>query len=279
MRRSLDGSSVLSSDDLSDYDVISDGHQSLESSIADLSHVGTDGADIREPSPSRPARDRFDTVGLSPADIQAYVRRALPPDAGARYAADADSRTVRVYVDGVFDPFQARDALQLRQAKLAFPSVCLLVGVFADELCEAHRTPIIWAHVDRCEVLRHCRWVDEVVPDAPWTLDEKFLRAKRIDYVAVDEGSSVNPACDKERLKGYDLVKSLRRAIPTRRTNVLTSIDTRGLSLFVESTKGTIRGAPPQVAPARPSARISGDDDVSPFEEPKVDEFGIGIGV
>lgn len=103
-----------------------------------------------------------------------------------------------------------RDALQLRQAKLSFPSVHLMVGVLADDLCEAHQSPIIWPHVDRCEVLRHCRWVDEVVPDAPWTIDEQFLKAKKIDYVAIDEGSSVNPACDKERLRGYDLVKSLR---------------------------------------------------------------------
>lgn len=85
-----------------------------------------------------------------------------------------------------------------------------MVGVLADDLCEAHKSPIIWPHVDRCEVLRHCRWVDEVVPDAPWTIDEQFLRVKKIDYVAIDEGSSVNPACDKERLRGYDLVKSLR---------------------------------------------------------------------
>ena len=85
-----------------------------------------------------------------------------------------------------------------------------MVGVLADDLCEAHQSPIIWPHVDRCEVLRHCRWVDEVVPDAPWTIDEQFLKAKKIDYVAIDEGSSVNPACDKERLRGYDLVKSLR---------------------------------------------------------------------
>ena len=50
---------------------------------------------------------------------------------------------------------------------------------------------------------------DEVVPEAPWRLDEVFLRARRIDYVAIDEGASVNPAFEKERVKGYDLVKSL----------------------------------------------------------------------
>ena len=48
------------------------------------------------------------------------------------------------------------------------------------------------------------------MPDAPWTLHEKFLRARQIDFVAIDEGTSIDPDCDRDRLKGYDLVKSLR---------------------------------------------------------------------
>ena len=48
-----------------------------------------------------------------------------------------------------------------------------------------------------------------MVPDAPWRLDEAFLRAKKIDYVAIDEGSSIDPGCDKERVRGYDDVKGL----------------------------------------------------------------------
>ena len=103
-----------------------------------------------------------------------------------------------------------RDVLQLRQAKLSFPSVYLLVGVFSDELCHEHGAPTQLPHEDRCEVVRHCRWADEVVPDAPWTLHEKFLRARQIDFVAIDEGTSIDPDCDRDRLKGYDLVKSLR---------------------------------------------------------------------
>ena len=109
MRRSLDAASVLSSDDLSDYDVISssDGHRSLDSSIADLGHVH---APLREPPPLAPARDRFDTAALAPDDIQAYVQNAVPAAAAAALVrgADGELRTVRVYVDGVWDPFQAR---------------------------------------------------------------------------------------------------------------------------------------------------------------------------
>jgi choline-phosphate cytidylyltransferase len=32
-----------------------------------------------------------------------------------------------------------------------------------------------------------CRWVDEVVPDAPWVITEEFLDEHSIDYVAHDD--------------------------------------------------------------------------------------------
>lgn len=40
---------------------------------------------------------------------------------------------------------------------------------------------------ERAESLRHCKWVNEVVEDAPWIIDEEFLQKHRIDYVAHDE--------------------------------------------------------------------------------------------
>lgn len=30
------------------------------------------------------------------------------------------------------------------------------------------------------------RWVDEVIPDAPWVINQEFLDGHRIDYVAHD---------------------------------------------------------------------------------------------
>lgn len=35
--------------------------------------------------------------------------------------------------------------------------------------------------------MRHCRWVDEVVQEAPWVIDADFLDKWEIDYVAHDE--------------------------------------------------------------------------------------------
>ncbi|EIW58731.1 uncharacterized protein TRAVEDRAFT_168464 [Trametes versicolor FP-101664 SS1] len=292
MRRSTDALSVLSTDDLADYDVISDGPRSMESSIADLGQAPKYAGG--EPAPLPSAREKFDTVGLTAEDIQTHVQRSL--------GAQPDARTWRVYVDGVFGPLTPRDVLQLRQAKLSFPSVQLVVGVFADDICEEHGVPSEVPHADRCEVLRHCRWVDEVVPDAPWTLHERFLRARHVDYVAIDEGTSIDPDVDRERLKGYDLVKSLRKAIPTRRTNVSTPMP-KSFDPFKKekegkveqeppSRKSTVKGVPIELAQeSEVDAGRRADilealetpfeepPEPTPFEEPKIDEFGTGVGV
>lgn len=78
-------------------------------------------------------------------------------------------------------------ALQLRQAKLSFPDVHLLVGVNSDTQVHAHKARTVMNHAERLEAVRHCRWVDEVVEDAPWVITSEFLERYEVDYVAHDE--------------------------------------------------------------------------------------------
>ena len=106
----MDASSVLSTDDLADYDVISDGPRSLESSIADLGLAEKPATEIQEPPPTQMARENFYTPTLSVEDIQDYVKRAIAAaGAGFReHGTEEDEtglRVVRVYVDGKFDGF------------------------------------------------------------------------------------------------------------------------------------------------------------------------------
>ncbi|KAI0073265.1 hypothetical protein K474DRAFT_1666816 [Panus rudis PR-1116 ss-1] len=291
----------MASDDLADYDVISDGTRSLESSIADLGLA--ERREIYEPPPSQTAKEKFITPALTATDIQAYVQKALE----ASGHPIGQSRVVRVYVDGIFDGLNVSHVNQLRQAKLSFPSVHLIVGVYADELCDQYGYITTTPHDERSELLRHCRWVDQVVQDAPWRLDEAFLNAHRIDYVAIDEGTCIDPACDKERLKGYDLVKDLRKAIPTRRTVGLTTrpppIQKKTWrQTSSESRHNTLRGVPrppstlktveasAEVEPEKPDneseqetvaarGQAIEEKEQDPFEEPKVDEFGTGNGI
>ncbi|KAJ7449648.1 cholinephosphate cytidylyltransferase [Mycena latifolia] len=233
--------SVLSDD--SDYDIVSP-----EASIADLSHGAA--TVIPEPPPSQTARETFNTCHLSPEDIRAFVQTTLSLSFPA-----SRTRTKRVYVDGIFDGFNVRHALQLRQAKLSFPAVWLVVGVFSARTCEQFGTPAVLPEVERCEVVRHCRWVDEVLPDAPSTLDAPFLQRNRIDYVAVEEGATVDPAYDKLRLKGYDELKRNGSVILTRRTT------------------GVVSVLPPRT-PVLPEP--AADPDTPPDFTAHIDAYGIG---
>ena len=106
---------------------------------------------------------------------------------------DSMSRKCIHLVNGYSDSiltFTYSQSLQLRQAKLSFPQTHLIVGVLSDTERGQHNLFPLRPHLERCEIVRHCRWVDEVVPDAPWTLDEAYLERFKIDYVAVEEGST-----------------------------------------------------------------------------------------
>ncbi|KAF9266868.1 hypothetical protein L218DRAFT_921588 [Marasmius fiardii PR-910] len=260
------------SDELSDYDVISDpGHRSLESSVADI--LLSSPTEIQEPAPSEQARSKFPTTKLSAQDIQNNVRSNsgifLPTRTGTvrtrGQSLGADNRLKRVYVDGLFDGFNVAHALQLRQAKLSFPAVHLIVGVFSNETSERYGYVVTTPLVDRCEVLRHCRWVDEVVSDAPWEIDEAFTRERHIDYVVFDEGATVSPAYEKVRVRGYDSMKRLGKVILTK--------PTPGIPICrpTVSTVSVQASVPPEALPL--VEKVNEEPQCEPDTEPKLVEF------
>lgn len=75
---------------------------------------------------------------------------------------------------------------QLEQAKKAFPETYLMVGIPKDEITHKLKGPTVLTDKERIETLRHCKWVDEVIEDAPWIVTPEFLNEHQIDYVAHD---------------------------------------------------------------------------------------------
>ncbi|XP_073296559.1 choline-phosphate cytidylyltransferase 2-like [Primulina huaijiensis] len=130
---------------------------------------------------------------------------------------------IRVYADGIYDLFHFGHARSLEQAKKLFPNTYLLVGCCNDEITHKFKGKTVMTDAERYESLRHCKWVDEVIPDAPWVINQEFLDKHQIDYVAHDSLPYADTSGAGKDV--YEFVKAVGRFKETKRTDGISTSD------------------------------------------------------
>ncbi len=109
----------------------------------------------------------------------------------------------------------------LQQAKEAFPNVYLIVGVCSDKETHKRKGLTVLKDTERYESVKNCKWVDEVIEDAPWIITNEFLEHHQIDYVAHDD----IPYASEGQADVYEFVKKAGKFLVTKRTEGISTSD------------------------------------------------------
>lgn len=138
-------------------------------------------------------------------------------------------RPLRLYADGIFDMFHFGHAKALQQVKQAYPNVTMIVGCCNDEMTHKFKGQTVLKDTERYESLRHCRWVDELITDAPWVITNDFLEKNNIDYVCHDalpyKNSSVGGEGGDDAVDIYAQLKKAGKFYETKRTDGISTSD------------------------------------------------------
>ncbi|MDA9982917.1 adenylyltransferase/cytidyltransferase family protein [Gammaproteobacteria bacterium] len=89
--------------------------------------------------------------------------------------------TIRVYSDMVADLFHYGHVEFLRQVSALGDYV--MVGINSDDEAEANKRRPVQTMKERIESVATCRYVDEVIPNAPWVFDPAWIEEYDIDLV------------------------------------------------------------------------------------------------
>ncbi|KAH3683581.1 hypothetical protein WICPIJ_005428 [Wickerhamomyces pijperi] len=204
------------------------GGQSRKRHLEEESHDDEDDDDESEDEiPSKKRKTELDVKRAEFLEKEHKFDEELPEEyrkfrpTGFRFKLPPTDRPVRIYADGVFDLFHLGHMRQLEQSKKALPNVELIVGVPSDFETHKRKGLTVLSDYQRCETLKHCKWVDEVIADAPWCVTEEFLKKHRIDYVAHDD----LPYASTDSDDIYKPMKEKGMFLTTQRTDGISTSD------------------------------------------------------
>jgi ethanolamine-phosphate cytidylyltransferase len=150
-------------------------------------------------------------------------------------------RPVRVYLDGCFDLMHYGHANALRQAKTL--GDVLVVGVNPDDDIKKYKGPPVMNNEERCSLVEAVKWVDEVIPLAPYVLTKDVIQMlftqHKIDYIVHGDDPCLLP----DGTDAYDYPKKIGRFRMVKRTEGVSTTDIVGRMLMCGRTNRLVRAA------------------------------------
>ena len=105
---------------------------------------------------------------------------------------------MRIYSDGIFDLFHVGHVATFKYIKNMEKDVKVIVGLISDSDAKAYKRKPIIAEEHRKIMLESCRYVDEVIQNAPLIMNEKFMEKHSIDLVVHSFYDSVDAKKQKD---------------------------------------------------------------------------------
>jgi len=140
-------------------------------------------------------------------------------------------KPVRIWIDGCFDLMHFGHANAFRQAK-ALGDV-LVVGLNMDKEIVKYKGPPIMTEEERYVAVSACKWVDEVVRDVPYVMNQEYLEMifdkHKIDYVVHGDDPCLLP----DGTDVFATAKAAGRFKTIKRTEGVSTTDIVGRMLLM----------------------------------------------
>ncbi|KAG0202530.1 Ethanolamine-phosphate cytidylyltransferase [Mortierella sp. NVP41] len=134
-------------------------------------------------------------------------------------AMTGQRKPIRIWVDGCYDVMHHGHFNALRQAKAMGDIV--VAGVHSDADLLLHKGPSVMNENERMAAVAACKWVDEVVPNAPYSTSLEWMDRYNCDHcVHGDDPSTLADGTDS-----YKYVKQQDRYLECKRTKGVSTTD------------------------------------------------------
>ncbi|XP_065663577.1 ethanolamine-phosphate cytidylyltransferase isoform X2 [Hydra vulgaris] len=143
---------------------------------------------------------------------------------------DNEKKIQKVWCDGCYDLVHFGHANQIRQAKSM--GDYLIVGVHSDEEVRKHKGPPVFNEEERYKMVRAIKWVDEVVPDAPYITALETLDKYGCSFCV--HGDDIT--CTADGQDTYHIVKAAGRYKECKRTEGVSTTNLVGRMLLLTKT-------------------------------------------